>query len=159
MNKKTYERLSFIDTARGLAIIMVIIGHYLEEGRLVQFIYSYHMPLFFFITGLTFVEDSIHENIWSFTERRIKRIYIPYVLAVFAFGKYSIKNSIWMLYGSRDAIGFSDSYGPLWFLPCLLMATVSFFIALKIYICVGAYLFTGFMHSWDRNDRICYGRD
>lgn len=42
----------FIDVAKGIGIIMTIIGHNVFEGYVKTFIYSFHMPLFFVLAGL-----------------------------------------------------------------------------------------------------------
>jgi len=45
-------RLSFIDAAKGIGILLVVLGH--SPGLPlfgVVLIYSFHMPLFFFISG------------------------------------------------------------------------------------------------------------
>lgn len=52
-------RNTAIDTAKGIAILLVIIGHcyWLRDfGFLARFIYSFHMPLFFIISGF-FLKD------------------------------------------------------------------------------------------------------
>ena len=51
MEKK--QRLDYIDAAKAIAIILVIIGHCYWVGavpRLRNIIYSFHMPLFFFVS-------------------------------------------------------------------------------------------------------------
>lgn len=53
------NRVASIDRLKGLAIILVVIGHLLktgETGMMYQFIYSFHMPLFMFLSGFV-----IHE--------------------------------------------------------------------------------------------------
>ena len=49
------KRINYIDLAKGIAILCVIIGHtfsaYDQGNILVQFIYSFHMPLFFILSG------------------------------------------------------------------------------------------------------------
>ena len=50
------NRISFIDQLKGITILLVVIGHLIEHnaGRdnfLWTFIYSFHMPLFMFISG------------------------------------------------------------------------------------------------------------
>lgn len=61
------ERAQLIDIAKGIGIILVALGHFLEIGFMHrpdgqfshvaffpwQFIYSFHMPLFFFLAGFT----------------------------------------------------------------------------------------------------------
>lgn len=54
MEKK--QRLDYIDAAKAIAIILVIIGHCYWVGavpRLRNIIYSFHMPLFFVVSGFS----------------------------------------------------------------------------------------------------------
>ena len=50
-NKK---RIEYIDYARGIAMLLVILGHCFQsvEYTLNHFILSFHMPLFFFLSGI-----------------------------------------------------------------------------------------------------------
>lgn len=66
MNEK--NRIEWIDCCKGFAIMLVVIGHladgYLNAGlyaehtdfmnRIYNTIYSFHMPLFFILSGFTF---------------------------------------------------------------------------------------------------------
>ena len=47
-------RNSSIDVAKGIAIILVVLGHSIAEPTvpLNKFILSFHMPLFFFLSGI-----------------------------------------------------------------------------------------------------------
>lgn len=52
------KRLDYIDKLRGFAILLVVMGHlylpYTAQGNshpVAEMIYSFHMPLFFFISG------------------------------------------------------------------------------------------------------------
>ena len=48
------KRLLWIDVAKGIAIILMIIGHTVKFGTYSRnFIFSFHMPLFFILTGFT----------------------------------------------------------------------------------------------------------
>ena len=49
------KRLEYIDIARGIGIVLVVLGHCLSQldGSLRTFIYSFHMPLFFTLAGMT----------------------------------------------------------------------------------------------------------
>ena len=47
------ERNLGIDVARGIAIILMVIGHCYSNGNIMlQWIYSFHMPFFFLISGV-----------------------------------------------------------------------------------------------------------
>ena len=45
-------RIDWIDTLKGVAMIFVVWGHCFPtyKGRIKKYIYSFHMPLFFFIS-------------------------------------------------------------------------------------------------------------
>lgn len=52
------NRIAYIDALRGFAILLVIVGHLIQfnyssgiENPIFNIIYSFHMPLFFFISG------------------------------------------------------------------------------------------------------------
>lgn len=56
--KCNINRILYLDYTRGFAILLVIIGHLIQfnfqsgvNNRLFDIIYSFHMPLFFFISG------------------------------------------------------------------------------------------------------------
>lgn len=43
----TKERILWIDVAKGIAIVLMIIGHTVQFGNPIRnFIFSFHMPLF-----------------------------------------------------------------------------------------------------------------
>ncbi len=71
------ERLSYIDIAKGIGIICVVIGHVIPYGPLWYFIYSFHMPLFFFISGM--VCNYSKYTIKAFVYRRLKTLLIPFI--------------------------------------------------------------------------------
>ena len=47
------KRIEWIDIARGIGIILVILGH-IGIGKIGKFIYSFHIPLFFFFIRILF---------------------------------------------------------------------------------------------------------
>lgn len=68
------ERKNWLDIARGIAICLVILGHSsLASGVIYKIIFSFHMPLFFFISGYVFRKKRI--LIW--VENRSKRLFVP----------------------------------------------------------------------------------
>lgn len=49
------NRITWVDVAKGIAILLVIIGHTVNFGSSTRnFIFSFHMPLFFILSGYTF---------------------------------------------------------------------------------------------------------
>ena len=47
-------RLEWIDKAKGIGIILVILGHTICPPNIKFWLYSFHMPLFFFLSGYVF---------------------------------------------------------------------------------------------------------
>ncbi len=78
------KRVIWIDQLRGVAFYFVIVGHLLSKGVLENWIYSFHMPLFFLITGFTFnVEKTSKTKFYDLVSTLAKRILLPYVYLEF----------------------------------------------------------------------------
>lgn len=76
-NKK---RLEFIDVAKGIGILLVVLGHLNSpEQPIRNFIYSFHMPLFFFLSGLFFKGDT---DFKTFLKKSVKTLLIPYFIFI-----------------------------------------------------------------------------
>ena len=57
MNARYYE----IDVAKGIGILLVMLGHILPNNSFLRMIiYSFHMPLFFILSGLVIKNRSLH---------------------------------------------------------------------------------------------------
>lgn len=120
------------DIAKGIGIILMIVGHcsfcFVEYPWVIRFIYSFHMPLFFIITGLFIKEDS------SFQFRKeFRRLILPYIIVssfvILAQNGRSLifENSfnpdvcLGAVYGSGGMVGgwkVPDNTA-MWFLLCL----------------------------------------
>lgn len=70
----TGNRVHWIDIAKGLGIILVIMGHTMFPVHFA--IDVFHMPLFFFLAGLTLKHQ---QHFRDFLIAKINRIFIPYV--------------------------------------------------------------------------------
>lgn len=46
------ERIAYVDAAWGLAILCVVLGHLYPGDGIVQYISSFHVPVFFILSGL-----------------------------------------------------------------------------------------------------------
>lgn len=70
------KRIEYIDILKGIGIILVVLGHVTQNKPLFQFIYAFHMPLFFFVAGLFL------RNKFGFIKSHARSLMIPY----FSFG-------------------------------------------------------------------------
>lgn len=137
-------RINWIDIARGIGIILVIYGHVLSADSVRHLMYSFHMPLFFFLSGIVFHHKS-YETFFSFFKKSFKNIMLPYF--IFAAATYAVailingidkltwqafsKQVFGILYGSGSD-GYLAFNVALWFLPCLFATRILFWIITKL---------------------------
>lgn len=78
------KRESRIDVAKGIGCLLVLLGHSLYINKhLKNWIFSFHMPLFFFISGYLFNYDKYKDDYKTFLKKRVKSLIIPYFLLQF----------------------------------------------------------------------------
>ena len=84
--------LKFVDISKGIAIILMVLGHSSLPKWLADWIYSFHMPFFFFISGLM---TSWNKNNAMFILHKSKSLLVPLLI-------YSTINLIvYPLYGDQ----------------------------------------------------------
>lgn len=78
LEEYTSKREHDIDIAKGIAMMLVILGHTVyTPGRLVWWLYSFHMPLFFALSGIVFHPQKYLT--WKqFLISKIKSLLVPY---------------------------------------------------------------------------------
>jgi acyltransferase len=75
MDKK---RILWVDMARGLAIALVVLAHSPIPHKLDSYIYSFHVPLFFIISGFL-LHDGLNKKWKDFIKNKFVRLAIPYL--------------------------------------------------------------------------------
>lgn len=73
---KTKERIEWIDLLKGVGIILVLLGHAIFPQYLRIILYSFHMPLFFFLSGITL---NVNIEFKSYMVKRVRGILVPLV--------------------------------------------------------------------------------
>lgn len=71
-------RNTVISICKGIAIILMVVGHAEAPGLLTNFIYVFHMPLFFMTAGYFFSRKYLDDP-WTFCCKRVQGLYIPCV--------------------------------------------------------------------------------
>jgi len=71
-------RNNTVSIAKGLGIMLMVIGHSGCPMGLTYFIYFFHMPLFFFISGYFFNPESVDSK-RIFLNRKIKTLWMPFL--------------------------------------------------------------------------------
>jgi fucose 4-O-acetylase-like acetyltransferase len=140
------QRIAWIDILKGIGILLVVFGHITPDGTVKTFIYSFHMPLFFFVSGYVF-DPYRHPQYRDFFKKRFKSIILPFVL--FYLLSHIASLIISSVLGSqplaaanyyRPLLGLLIANSewtqvvnnvPLWFLPCLFI-TVNILHLLRV---------------------------
>lgn len=75
----TQKRIEWIDCAKGISILLVVLGHSVN-GILRGAIFSFHMPLFFVMSCLTYRMSTDMGQLWRKTKKAFVHLVIPALL-------------------------------------------------------------------------------
>lgn len=116
---KNQRRIAWIDQARGMAILLVVLGHCCGdlENPVNRFVLAFHMPAFFFLSGLC-AKTALGEGkgLKNFFLRKVQTLVVPQLVL-------GVLNCVFTR--SITAENFLT-----WFLPVLLYVSVLFEILL-----------------------------
>ena len=119
MNLIQRNRNNWLDIAKGIAIILMVMGHTTIPRVAFDFIYSFHMPLFFIASGFT--SNYAKRSPLEYSGHKARTILLPFMtysiivsILLYAIGKMDFSHLI--------ANGW-EGYA-LWFIPVLYFASV-----------------------------------
>ena len=133
------RRIGYLDILRGFGIIFIVIGHISYDDNLLNWLYSFHVPLFFFAAGAVYKKRSVTDDL----KRRAMTVLSPY----FSFGALELvywqllerrfrpsemsfgKSALGLLIGRFDYLDFNSH---LWFLPCFFVTVVLYNAAVNV---------------------------
>ena len=152
----TSEREYFVDIWKGIGMTLVIIGHITSFMPLGTYIQSFHMPLFFFVSGYLFNSNK-YLTFKSFINNKFWKLLFPYLFFYIITYLYWViiekqfrgnlggadsewyKPIIGLIYGS-EVNGTMIHNGVLWFIPCLFTTeTLFYFIIQKVKTKIGIF--------------------
>ena len=130
------QRSNQVDVLKGIGIALVVLGHnwvtLQEKGAIFRLIYSFHMPLFFVISGI-FIKEK--ENLRFFVLNKASAILKPYFFISFSIGLVYLFSSNpltiqgWL--GILYAEGQSLTLDWMWFLPSLFISSIAALLLIK----------------------------
>lgn len=150
------KRLDYIDIAKGIGIILVILGHRNVSQNIKQFIYAFHMPLFFMLSGYLFKYKN--QGFGRFIKAKAKSLLVPFLFFTFLAGMLQILiNLVFSQNGTvssleilLDMFYLRGKVSPnvfLWFLMVLFIVEVFFYLFLKAINSAGG----GVLFNWHSN--------
>ena len=123
------NRSGGIDLLRFIGILLMIMGHVGFGGVFAKYIHAFHMPLWFFITGIFAKTDRPFGDV---LKKRVKTLLIPYLFfsIVYEILWTLLGNNRWMglLYPNSVQIPIN---GAIWFLPAMFFVSMIGFCLLK----------------------------
>lgn len=131
---KEKNRIEWIDICKFLGILAIFVGHFATSaGDLYPFVFKYHVPLFFFLSGCMDTFDKEKKYI-KYVWKKIKTILLPFF--VFALISVIINSIItnadttaikmWLYSIAKGCIRDQFFAQSLWFLSCLFTIQIIF---------------------------------
>ena len=154
------QRVEWIDILKLSGIAAVFCGHLGKEtGGLYDFVFLYHVPLFFFASGI-FAGNLEDLSIWQAVRKRFRQIMFPYLFFVLISMIVIILTTdeniyVYIGYGKQFVFGIRNQMyaSSLWFFSCLFTMSILFDLLRRIFrkdifllvISVVIYLITIFL--------------
>jgi len=133
------HRHLWIDIAKALGIYLVVLGHLDQSNFVSSFLWTFHVPLFFFISG--FLAKDAPTSV--FFKHMLRRLAVPYMLlyilniaiTVVLDHRYEVNDIGAMLlgvaYGTHAYPHFVNA--AMWFLPGLMIAQIVHQVIIRRY--------------------------
>jgi fucose 4-O-acetylase-like acetyltransferase len=133
------KRQVWVDVARTLALILVVVGHPVGPAVYTKYIYWFHMPVFFLLSGYLFKPPDGWSSLGSWLSKRSRELLVPYCayLVLLTLVRYFYvyrylhvleasfvwKDLLEVLFGGRAPGVY---YTVFWFFTCLFATQVLF---------------------------------
>lgn len=139
MDSTKKKRIEWLDSLRGFAMFFVVLGHIAaNSSSQILLIYSFHMPLFFMISGATFRAGK-YSSFLACVKDKAKKLLLPYVFLylinipfwylnkkILGTNSHTLDEVLWGIVPANQSIETMSS-GALWFLPALFLISVVFY--------------------------------
>lgn len=140
MENGQIKRMEYVDVAKGIGIVSMLVGHHIQGAELlVKWIYSFHMPLFFLLTGYLYETRKRRAEVGAALFRKqAERLLYPYLT-------FSVLMLLWKFVfhvvcgvpytNGEDPFGVmvlnaltTNGVHALWFLPAMFWASTAYLI-------------------------------
>lgn len=136
------KRLEYNDLCKALGMLLIIWGHIKVNDWTNAFVYAFHIPLFFALSGMVF-QRSKYPTLRVFLRKKASSLLLPYIVfsfitwavwATFSFLTHTKVESYWMplaeTFIAQGSGGFLVHNVPLWFVTCLfVMELIYYFLS------------------------------
>lgn len=134
------QRVEWIDIFKLFGIVAIFCGHLGKEtGGLHDFVFIYHVPLFFFASGI-FADRLKDLSFWKSVQKKFQQIMIPYLFFVAVSMIVIILTTdeniyTYFGYGKQFVFGIRNQMyaSSLWFFPCLFVMSILFDLLRRVF--------------------------
>lgn len=154
IENETMDRI-FWNILKGIGIVFVVIGHVCPEEM--KFVYLFHLPVFFFVSGYLYNEDKYGDNPYKLFAARLKSSWIKYVYAcwfIILMHNFFVRNQMVWLRGEEYTLvdvatrmanamfgdTAEDFANALWYVPVAVIAIC--LLGIIVYFSRKIYQFT-----------------
>lgn len=144
VNQNNMQRDRNIDILRGIGIFFVVFGHITHIEWLRTYIWGFHIPIFFFISGILFNRAKYPDSI-TFIKVKVKNLLIPYCvfyIVTFLYWLFierhtrgvdisPLSQMVGLIYGTYN-MKYMMFNGALWFIPCLFSIEILYWFIVKL---------------------------
>lgn len=126
------ERIEYYDVAKGILILLVVLGHVFETGIINQYIYSFHMPAFFIISGIIQNYSSVLKKpLKDAIIRKIYTLIVPFLFfeligVLFNIARFGVTLNIFGY--ASNTLSLRCNNGPDWFIWALFVDEILFLL-------------------------------
>lgn len=162
------KRVDYLDMLKCLGMFIVVSGHIHPYYKWFSLsVHCFVIPLYFFLSGMTFKRNKF-PSLWEFIKHRAKTLLLPYLMfslvtwvfwAVFnvvSHNQVNLWGPLLQTFIAQGSGGFLVHNVPLWFLPCLFVIEVLYYMIDKlsewanIMVCILLSVLGACMISWWR---------
>lgn len=142
LNRSTQlnPRIEWIDIAKAYGIIAIVLGHILTGTPIAHFLYWWHVPLFFILSGI-FIKPLNNRHAWHrFFLRRVRNELILYslmgVLLIWGYTlihheshTFLVNHLVDLIYGGRTLNFYTSTF---WFINAYILTTIVITILVSV---------------------------
>ena len=122
------KRLTYIDIAKGIGILLVVIGHVyrMSDSAIIRYIYSFHVGMFYIISGILFnMSKPYNKRFYKVLWNKALTLLIPYAFFELFYDVIfcicgNPSDFFWVL---RQGATLQHDYAT-WFLPILFLSEI-----------------------------------
>lgn len=157
------DRERWLDVVKGIGIFLMVLGHSGTSTEIRNWIYGFHMPLFFVVAGYMFDAEKWEKGAGALIKSRACAYLIPYVILFLinlvawrtleCLSGRNAGHSVltYALAGVYSHATAMPNCTPLWFLTCLFISYIFFWFLIQsgkkngLFPCILAIVYLGIL--------------